>query len=367
MTQDPGLSAEKVAELEHRLADAAAEVAKVQAQLVQAQQPSSGVPGATIPAAPSAGTEPHVIMINGQQVTPGSGDLASMLRQFMPAAGAGATPLVLVNGQQVSGGQPIDLSAYLNPQLAAQIQGSLSQLGLDSRLGALFGHGGIPGAPPPPPQNLKPLADPPRHVPLSYKLATFNLSVYELFVLPVAAVVPLLLWPTHPTLVPVVMLVLVLGLVWFRGRRYLHRNRLLKWGKVATVTKNDTLSAGTYYGGMTYNNMRLRSGTGWDMTTSWYNGPGYTNKVDYTLDGQTGSLKYRGLLYTDGVILADSRDPSRSMTVSQFPYPIRPRDDGQWPGTLSAWLWGGIIATLVIELTVVYVAAASVLDFWVNR
>ena len=40
MTQDPtqtGLSADKVAELEHKLADAAAEVAKVQAQLQQAQ------------------------------------------------------------------------------------------------------------------------------------------------------------------------------------------------------------------------------------------------------------------------------------------------------------------------------------------
>ena len=37
---------------------------------------------------------------------------------------------------------------------------------------------------------------------------------------------------------------------------------------------------------------------------------GYTNKVDYILDGTHGSLKFRGLRYGNGVILADSRKPS---------------------------------------------------------
>src|SRR5215213_6861693 len=107
MTQDPthaGLTSDKVAELEHRLADAAAEVAEVQAQLAQAQQaggppppvgqplgttpPSgTGVPGSTIPPVPYAGAgSPHVITINGQQVVPGSGNLAAMLQQITQAS-----------------------------------------------------------------------------------------------------------------------------------------------------------------------------------------------------------------------------------------------------------------------------------------
>jgi hypothetical protein len=46
---------------------------------------------------------------------------------------------------------------------------------------------------------------------------------------------------------------------------------------------------------------------------------------------------------------------------------VKPGPDGQPSGVLSAWLWGGIIATLVVEVTVVYLAVVSVLDLWVNR
>ena len=45
-----------------------------------------------------------------------------------------------------------------------------------------------------------------------------------------------------------------------------------------------------------------------------------------------------------------------------FPYSVKPGPDGQFTGVLSAWLWGGIISTLVVELTVVYLAAYAVLD-----
>ena len=370
MTQDPNLSAEKVAELEHKLAAAAAEVAKVQAELAAAKPPSTGIPGAVVPSAPAvpyAGSEPHEILINGQRVTPGSGDLAAMLRQFMPAAGAASgTPTVLVNGQQVSGATPADLSAYLTPEVTQQIHSSLQQLGLDQSLGAMFGQYGAP-TPPAEPEYVAALAEPPRHVPFSYKLATFDLSLYEWFILVIGCTAPIAVWIFAPMVVPGALIAAVLVVAVFRGRRYVLRIGILKWGKVATVTNNDTLSKGTYYSGMTYNNMRKRQARGWDAETIWYSGPGYKNQVDYTVDGVPGKHVFRGLQYTQGVILADPRKKDRALCVSQFPYSVKPGPDGQLTGELSAWLWGGIIATLVIEVTVVYLAVASVLDLWVNR
>ena len=202
---------------------------------------------------------------------------------------------------------------------------------------------------------------------MSYRLATFNLSVYELFILVIGGVAPIAVWAFFPVVIPGVLIAAVLVIAWFRGSRYVKRIRMLKWGKVATVTNNDTLSKGTYYSGVTYNNMRKRTATGWDAKTIWYSGPAYQNKADYLLDGATGSLEWRGLRYQQGIILADSRKPSRAMEVSMFPYSVRPGPDGQFTGELSAWLWGGIISTLVVELTVVYLAVQSVIDIWVNR
>lgn len=368
MTQDPtqaGLSPEKVAELEHRLADAAAEVARVQAQLAQAQlaQPQ-GEPGSTIPPVPYAGsTGPHSITINGQQVVPGSGDLLQVLQQLGASGGA---PLVVVNGQQVAGGQALDLGRYLTPEVTQRIASSLQSLGLDQQLGAAFGHPGATGAAARP-EPVGQLAEPPRPVPMSYRIATFDLSVYELFILVIGAVAPIAVWAFLPEVIPGVLIAAVLVIGWFRGSRYVKRIRMLKWGKVATVTNNDTLDKGTYYSGVTYNNMRKRTATGWDAKTIWYSGPAYKNKVDYTLDGATGSLEWRGLQYHRGVVLADSRKPSRAMEVSMFPYSVKPGPDGQLTGELSAWLWGGIISTLVVELTVVYLAVQAVLDLWVDR
>ena len=379
MTQDPthaGLSSDKVAELEHKLADAAAEVARVQAELQQAQRavdpapPSTGVPGSTIPPVPygAASSSPHVITINGQQVAPGSGNLAAVLQQLgqAGAAAGAAAPVVMVNGQNVSG-QPLDISSYLTPEVTQQIQSSLQALGLDQGLGAMFGHVGAAGAPPDPPEVVAPLAEPPRHVPMSYRLATFNLSVYELFILLIGFIAPIAVWMFLPIVIPGALIAAVLVIGWFRGRRYVGRIGMLKWGKVATVADNDTLDKGTYYGGVTYNNMRKRTATGWNAKTIWYSGPAYKNKVDYTLDGATGSLEWRGLRYQQGVIFADSRKPSRAMEVSMFPYSVKPGPDGQFTGELSAWLWGGIMSTLVIEVTWSTSRCRAVLDLWVNR
>ena len=291
MTQDPdagaALSGDQIAELERKLADAAAEVAKVQAQLSQA----TGMAGAQVPPVPYAGEW--------------------------------------------------DGSSYLVPEEV---------------------HHGVLSSP----GSVAPLTDPPRHVPFAYRFATFNLSVYELFILLMGFVAPIAVWIFAPVVLPAALVAAVLGIAWFRGRRYVRRIGVLKVGKVATINSTETLDKGTYYSGMTYSNMRLRRANGWDAETIWYSGPGYKNQVDYTVDGVPGTLKFRGLKYTNGVVLADPQKPGRALCVSQFPYSVKPGPDGQFTGKLSAWLWGGIVATIVIEGTMVYLAVISVLGTYVS-
>ena len=63
------------------------------------------------------------------------------------AGGAGAAagqavnipPVVSLNGQVVSGGQPVDLSAILGAEGAAHVRSSLEQLGLGGQFAGLFG------------------------------------------------------------------------------------------------------------------------------------------------------------------------------------------------------------------------------------
>ena len=384
MTQDSThsgeLSSDKVAELEKKLADAAAEVARVQAQLTQAQQagapppptgvplsttppPAPGVPGTTVPPVPYGGGMPQ-ITINGQPVVPGSGNFLQSLQQLKAAHAAGMAPIVLVNGQQVSGGQPVDLSAYITPQVTQQLHDALGQLGLDSSMGTLFGHPPVPLAPAPSPTSVAPLTDPPRHVPFTFRLATFDLSVWELFILFVGAVAGGFFWITVDYAAPIALIAAVVAIGFFRVRKYHRRIGMLKWGKVATVTNSDEISRGTYYSGTTYQNMYLRQAQGWDVTSRLYSGPASVTTVNYTLDGYNGSLEVKGLPYTNGVVLADSRKPSKAMVVSQFPYSVKPDESGRFVGTLSAWRWGGVIATLVVELTLVYVAVVAAMHTW---
>jgi hypothetical protein len=154
----PGAGA-TVTELEKRLADAAAQVAQVQAELSQARAADPDLPDVPVP---YAGNAP-VVMINGQQVSTGQAvDISAMLGGFFGGAGAGATvaadgsqvinipPVVSVNGQVVSGGQPVDLSSIVGPEAVAHIRSSLEQLGLGGQLAGLFGAPTTPSASPPP-------------------------------------------------------------------------------------------------------------------------------------------------------------------------------------------------------------------------
>jgi hypothetical protein len=167
MTQTPppptpppgGTPGAKVTELEAKLADAAAQVAKVQAELSQARAEDPNLPDVPVP---YAGTAP-VVMINGQQVPAGQAvDVSAMLGSFFGGAGAAGAaaagshvvnipPVVTVNGQVVSGGQPVDLASVVGPEAVAQIRSSLEQLGLGGQLAGLFGGPSYhPSASPPP-------------------------------------------------------------------------------------------------------------------------------------------------------------------------------------------------------------------------
>ena len=144
---DPASASGKVSDLEKQLADAAAHVAKVQAELSAARAADPNHPQIAVP---YSGNAP-VVMINGQPVPGGQViDLSAMLGGFFGgagAAGAAATagqgvqipPVVSLNGQVVGGGQPLDLSALLGAEGAAHVRSSLQQLGLGGQFAGIFG------------------------------------------------------------------------------------------------------------------------------------------------------------------------------------------------------------------------------------
>ena len=143
---DPASASGKVTDLEKQLADAAAQVAKVQAELSAARAADPNHPEVAVP---YSGHAP-VVMINGQQVPAGQTiDLSAMLGGFFGGAGAGCAatagsgvsipPVVSLNGQVVSGGQPVDLSAILGAEGAAHVRSSLEQLGLGGQFAGIFG------------------------------------------------------------------------------------------------------------------------------------------------------------------------------------------------------------------------------------
>ncbi len=161
---DPTQASAKVADLEKQLADAAANVAKVQAELSNARAADPNHPQVPVP---YAGTAP-VVMINGQQVPGGQViDLSAML------GGLNIPPVVTVNGQMVGGGQQVDLASIVGAENLAHIRQSLDQLGLGGQLAGLFGPA-VGGAPPVPAPGI--YATTPGEVTSSGKGAVFWLA-----------------------------------------------------------------------------------------------------------------------------------------------------------------------------------------------
>jgi hypothetical protein len=327
------MTPERVAELQKQLQDAAAQVAEVQRQLAQAQGIPGAAPGASPPATPGVPQVPY------------------------------STPPV-VYGQP---GQQVDLTAVLGPQMAQRVRESISHLALDPRVTAALG--GDPGlTSPATAESVARLADPPRRVPFSFRLVAFeSWSWWEAFAVLMSVTAPIAVWAFVPATIPATLLLGLLAILVVRGRKYLKRVALLKWGKVATVTNSDELSRGTYYSGTTYQNMLVRQANGWDVTKRFYSGPASKTKVDYTLDGTNGSVTLRGLPYHNGVILADSRKPTRALCVSSFTFPVKPGVDGAWQtGGISPWSWLGVVITLCVHASIVAAAVVAVQRIWLD-
>jgi hypothetical protein len=341
VTQPPEMTPDRVAELQKQLQDAAAQMAEVQRQLAQAQ----GTPGAPPAAMPTAMPTP------------------------LPAGTPGVPPVPYSNPQVIFGqpGQQVDLNAVLGPQMAQRVRESISHLALDPRITAALG--GEPGLlAPASPESVARLADPPRRVPFGFRIVAFeSWSWWEAFSVMMVVVAPIAVWGFFPQTVPAALILGALAIVVVRGRKYLKRIALLKWGKVATVTNSDELSRGTYYSGTTYQNMLVRQANGWDVTKRFYSGPASKTKVEYTLDGTNGSITLRGLPYHNGVVLADSRKPTRALCVSSFTFPVKPDVNGEWQrGGVSPWSWLGVVFTLCIHASIVAAAVVAVQGLWLD-
>jgi hypothetical protein len=341
MPEPDNLSPDRVAELQKQLSDAAAQVAKVQAELAAAK-----------------GDEPPPLS------TPTGPPANGVLYGEPTAPGAASTPTG-------PGPQVVDLRAILGPEMAAQVRDQLSQLsqfGLDSsQFAGVFGD--LPGhGEPPTPTVVDRLADPPRNVPLSFRLSSFfALSWWEMFSILMVLVAPIAVWGFFPWTIPAAFILGILTIVVLRGRRYLLKVGLLKWGKVATVTNADEISRGTYYSGTTYQNMMVRQANGWDVTKRWYSGPASKTKIKYSLDGAAGELTLRGLPFNNGVILANSRKPQRALCVSSFPFNVKPEATGQFGRSgLTPWNWLGICFTILVHVALVAGAWYAVDGLWVH-
>jgi hypothetical protein len=146
------------------------------------------------------------------------------------------------------------------------------------------------------------LAPAPRAVPLASKLIVFPFRFWTLFALFMVSIAPLALWIFLPVagIFAVAGTFLVVTFLTLRRRQL--RQVLMKWGEVATVTGTDLLSAGTYYNGTTYQNVRLAQAHGWKVTRQWYSGPGYKTRVTYQIGTGTGRLA--SSLVMDLIVLA---------------------------------------------------------------
>ncbi len=193
-----------------------------------------------------------------------------------------------------------------------------------------------------------PLSAPPRRVPTAFLAASLPWKWWEAWALFMIAVAPIALWGGLPWTFTVVGTVAIAVVIILRIRTGWTEFALLRYGVVATVIGVDQGGAGTYYSGVTYQNVRMAVAHGWQVERRWYSGPGTKTKVNYTVGGTPDSLVLHGLPYEDGVILADPRHPARARCVSSFPYDLDRDAGGDWIGRVTAKVWIGMICTLAL-------------------
>jgi hypothetical protein len=201
---------------------------------------------------------------------------------------------------------------------------------------------------PPPTRFENTLADPPRHVPLAFVAAGFSWRWWEVWAFFMVAVAPIALWIAIPWTATVAGLITLAVAVVLRLRADRVNIRLLRNGKVAQQVRVRDDHTGTYYSGVTYQNVRMAVAHGWQVQREWYSGPGTKSVLDYTVDGSAGSMTLHGLPYQGGVILADPRKPDHAKCVSQFPYDLDRDPSGNWIGAVPTRVWVGSVATAAL-------------------
>jgi hypothetical protein len=209
------------------------------------------------------------------------------------------------------------------------------------------------------------LAVPPRRVPSSFVLAeVLPFRWWYIWALFMVAIAPIALWFGVPLVFAVVAVAALVAIYVLQFRAATTRLNLLKWGVVANVIDAGIASQATYYSGTTYYNVYLPVANGWTVTRERWSGPSTRTSVQYKVNGHRGEVIVKGREYRDGVILADSRNPSKALCVSSFRYDLDRDASGNWVGRLRMRLTVGMVVWLFVVigwLMLAGVAASSAL------
>lgn len=273
------------------------------------------------------------------EMTAATQDVLRMVQARLSAAQAGQGSAVVM--------APMTGSPLASQEAQASLRQLLGQFGMAGYAAAPDSSGSPAVAASP---DL-PLSLPPRHVPATYRLLLLPWSTWTAFTLLMVGVAPIAVWLFLPLAAIPVAVVGFLVVVGLALRRYVRLMGILRWGQVATAVEAVPVSVGTYFSGTTYSNMRVPVAHGWQVARQFYSGPGTKTRIRYQLGGEQGELTLRGRGYTDGIILVDSRKPSRALCVSSIPFDLAERTpSGDWTGHLRVGTVIGAVTMPVVVL-----------------
>ena len=196
---------------------------------------------------------------------------------------------------------------------------------------------------------------PPHRVPPTVALAGATVwNRREAYWFLIAVIVPAACWSEYPTVVPYVFAIVLLGALVFRCRRIVWWVSMLRWGVIADVESVDTALRGD-------RNLRLAHATGWNVQRRWYTGVVTQSTVRYRAGEARGHLFVRGLPFTNGVVLAHSKQPSCAMAISDFPCDLQLDGKGRWAASFPRGFWLQALATSAMYG---YTVAGLALSLW---
>lgn len=198
-----------------------------------------------------------------------------------------------------------------------------------------------------------------RGVPLAVPITGIFLGDWrESYVVLMAFVVPGVLLAHFPALLPVVFLVLLALGLGLRLQKVALWWLLLSAGEVVTAEAVARRPAGS-------GNVQLAHATRWGVSRGWFTGEITDSRVTYTIRGQRRRLEIRGLPYTSGIILAHPRS-RKALCLSDLPFDLRQRHDGQWAASIPSDFWMGACATVALYAALVVGAVLSISAHWLS-